>query len=235
LFAWIAVFAINSGVGSFRRSYDQRVYLDMFTELATTISRTGTVRNLSVSTTAARAELSREYITFFQYRVPEIIEQAIGIGGALIALTFYDPRIAASCALIVVPLLFVYRVYRTRVRRLQATVHDRLEQTYDVFQTGDPDRVRTYYGELALSQQKIANVGALTFGAMRVFLLGIFLVVLYVAIDLDNLSTGTIYSVVAYIWTFVTSAEYLPELMESWGSLKDISHRLQVGEVEPAD
>ena len=30
---WIAVFLVNSGVGSVRRSVDQRIYLDMFTEM----------------------------------------------------------------------------------------------------------------------------------------------------------------------------------------------------------
>jgi hypothetical protein len=58
-------------------------------------------------------------------------------------------------------------------------------------------------------------------------LLGIFLVVLYISIDLDDFTTGSIYSIVAYIWTFITSSEYLPELMESWTSLKDISRRLK--------
>ncbi len=62
---------------------------------------------------------------------------------------------------------------------------------------------------------------------MRIFLLIIFLVVLFISIDLDNVSTGDIYSIVAYIWTFVTSSEYIPELMESWTSLKDIAKRLR--------
>jgi hypothetical protein len=61
---------------------------------------------------------------------------------------------------------------------------------------------------------------------MRGILLFIFLAVLYIAIDLDDFSTGSIYSIVAYIWTFITSSEYLPELMESWTSLKDVSNRL---------
>jgi len=51
--------------------------------------------------------------------------------------------------------------------------------------------------------------------------------VLFIAIDLDDFTTGNIYSIVAYIWTFITSSEYLPELMESWTSLRDISKRLQ--------
>jgi hypothetical protein len=61
---------------------------------------------------------------------------------------------------------------------------------------------------------------------MRFILLFIFLAVLYISIDLDDFTTGSIYSIVAYIWTFVTSSEYLPELMESWTSLKDVSNRL---------
>ncbi len=62
----------------------------------------------------------------------------------------------------------------------------------------------------------------------RATLVGIFLVVLYIAIDLDYFSAGELYSIIAYLWTFVTSTEYLPELMESWTSLKDISKRLKM-------
>jgi ABC-type multidrug transport system fused ATPase/permease subunit len=79
----------------------------------------------------------------------------------------------------------------------------------------------------AAFKQKIANWGALNFGVMRFILLFIFLGVLYIAIDLDDFTTGSIYSIVAYIWTFITSSEYLPELMESWTSLKDVSSRLK--------
>jgi hypothetical protein len=67
---------------------------------------------------------------------------------------------------------------------------------------------------------------------MRIILLFIFLAVLYISIDLDDFTTGSIYSIVAYIWTFITSSEYLPELMESWTSLKDVSSRLNKASLE---
>jgi hypothetical protein len=57
--------------------------------------------------------------------------------------------------------------------------------------------------------------------------MAIFLVVLYIAIDLDDFTTGKIYSIVAYLWTFVTSTEYLPDLLESYASLRDIQDRLR--------
>jgi len=227
LLFWITAFMTNSAVGALRRSVDQKIYLNMFTEIATTVSRIAVEHGLNVSKTAARAQLSREYITFFQYRMPEILEQIIAIGGALIGLAFFDHRIALACSAVILPLVLVNRIYNKKVVSLQATLHDSFEETFEVFSTTDPEKVHSYYAELARPQQKIANWGAASFGLMRAVLLVIFLVVLYIAIDLDNFSTGSIYSIVAYLWTFVSSSEYLPELLESWTSLKDISRRLK--------
>jgi len=231
LLFWIAAFMTNSGVGAVRRSVDQRIYLNMFTEIATNVSRIAVDHRLSVSKTAARAQLSREYITFFQYRMPEILEQLIAIGGALIGLAFFDYRLALTCSVVMLPLILVNRVYNKKVVALQSALHDSYEETFEVFSTKDPEKVRSYYTGLARPQQEIANWGAGSFGLMRAVLLVIFLVVLYIAIDLDDFSTGNIYSIVAYLWTFVTSSEYLPELLESWTSLKDISQRLKTEKV----
>ena len=199
----------------------------MFTEIATSISRIGKEQGLSVSMTAARSELSREYITFFQYRLPEIIEQSISIGGAIIALFFFDIRIALTCLLIILPLLVLTSIYNKKVGAIQKDLHDTREEAFNGFSSGDPERVRAYYTAMTSGEKTIANWGAMNFGILRFFLLGIFLMVLYISIDLDGFSTGSIYSIIAYLWTFVSSSEYLPELMESWTSLKDISGRLQ--------
>jgi ABC-type multidrug transport system fused ATPase/permease subunit len=231
LFVWISVFLLNSGVGAARRSIDPKIFLTIFTEVATEISRTGNKQNLSTSKIAARAELSREFITFFQYRIPEIIEQTIAIVGAVIALMFFDYRIALACLFIVLPLMVIMKLYNKKVSKIQKELHDTREEAFEIFSTREPEKVNAYYKRQSGSERKIANWGALNFGIMRFFLLGIFLVVLYISIDLDDFSTGNIYSIIAYLWTFVTSSEYLPELLESWTSLKDISHRLKTEEV----
>jgi ABC-type multidrug transport system fused ATPase/permease subunit len=227
LFLWIGVFLINSGTGVIRRVVDQKIYLGMFTQLATDISSVATEKKFRPSKTAALAQLSEQYITFFQYRIPEIIEQVIQIGGAVIALALFDWRISLTCLTIVLPLILMNRIYNKRVITIQKDVHDTYENTYDIFSSQKPEEIRDYYQKSAGFKQKIANWGALNFGVMRLILLAIFLVVLYIAIDLDDFTTGSIYSIVAYIWTFITSSEYLPELMESLTSLKDISSRLK--------
>lgn len=224
---WISVFGINSIVGALRRSVDEKIYLNMFSEIASDIVAIGKQQGQPVATTTMRAELSREFITFFQYRVPETIEQIVDIGGAIIALAFFDWRIAGTCLFIVLPLLYLTRIYARKVIALQKDLHDSREEVFETFASLDPVEVRNYYRRMATIQQRIANWGATNFGIFRAFLLAIFLVVLYISIDIDNFTTGNIYSIVAYLWTFVTSSEYLPELLESWTSLKDISRRLR--------
>lgn len=226
LIIWISVFLVNSGVGAIRRSVDPKIYLHIFTEIASEISSLGKKNNLTISKISARAELSREFIIFFQYRIPEIIEQTIAIVGAIIALMFFDWRITGACSLIVLPLLLITRFYNKKVMTLQKDLHDNRERAFEIFSTNDPVQVREYYTTQSYTERKIANWGAINFGIMRVFLLIIFIVVLYISIDLDNFTTGNIYSIIAYLWTFVTSSEYLPDLLESWTSLKDISRRL---------
>src|SRR5437667_305381 len=118
---------------------------------------------LASSTPAGRAGLFREFITFLGYRAPDILEQAISIGGALIGLAFFDYRIALACAVVLAPVLVIQRVYSGRVLELQKDVHDRLETAFDRFKGLDPEEVRTYYLGIAGPQQRIATWGAASF------------------------------------------------------------------------
>jgi len=227
LVIWIGVFLVNSGVGAIRRSVDQRIYLSMYADVAADVSRSSNARNLSLSQTTARGQLSREFITFLQYRVPEVFEQIINVFGALVGMAVFDWKLSLACGIVGFPLLLINWVYATKVSKLQAAIHDRLEKVYEVFETRDPEQVRAYFKALAGPQQTVANWGAASFALVRFFLLGIFLVVLWVAIDLDDFTTGNLYTTVAYLWTIVSSTEYLPELLESWSSLRDISARIR--------
>jgi ABC-type multidrug transport system fused ATPase/permease subunit len=228
LMIWLIVFAVNSGLGVVRRVIDPKIFLNIYTKIATEVAESARRFRLNISKTATRAQLSHEYIGFLQYRIPEVLENIVAIGGAIIALYFFDWKISVTCLCIVVPVYFANRLYSKRVMILQKDFHDNYEDIYDTFSKEDPDYVHDYYQKLAAPQKKIANWGAFNFGMMRITLMGIFLVVLYIAIDLDDFSAGELYSIVAYLWTFVTSTEYLPELMESWTSLKDISKRLKM-------
>ncbi|MBA4407688.1 hypothetical protein C0389_10465 [bacterium] len=226
LILWISAYLLNSGSGTLRRRFEPRIFQKIYVQLVTKIAEDGNKAGLDSSVTAGRAHLSQDYVTFVQYRLPEIAEQSIAILGAVIALSFFDWRISLACLFISIPLIVIALLYNRNVVKLHSELHDKFEQVYDVFARKEPSQVTIIYKSMAAIQEKIASWGALNFGLMRIVLLIIFLFVLYIAIDLDNFSLGNIYSIVAYLWTFVTSVEYIPELMESRSSLKDLSRRL---------
>lgn len=232
LLLWATAFAINSGAGAVRRVVEQKIYLRLFADLAARVVQLGRRKQFTMSMVQGRIELTKGVVSFLQHRVPEILDQGIAIFGAMVSLAFFDYRLALACAAVLVPVLWVQRMYTRAVTKLQAEVHDRVESVGVVLHTGDPEQVRDYLLETARSQQEIANWGARVFAVLRVVLFVIFLVVLYVAIDLDDFTTGRLYSIVAYIWTFITSTEYMPDLIESWIALKDIEGRLRLeGEI----
>jgi ABC-type multidrug transport system fused ATPase/permease subunit len=228
LYLWIMLYAINSGTGTIRRMYEPKIFQNIFADIVTKISKRGQRDNLSTSVIAGRAELSSEYIFFLQFKIPGILEQLIAIIGAICALTLLDWRISITCMLVIVPLIFIGLFYNKRVLRLQKGLHDQCETVYDTFATKRPEQIRSLYKSMAKVESKIGKYNGYNFGFMRFILLIVFLVVLYISIDLNDFTVGDIYAIVSYIWTFINCAEYLPELMESRCALKDIAPRIAI-------
>ena len=226
LMLWVLLYAINSFSGTIRRRIEPNVFQNMNTDIAVKISENVRNNKLDHSKGAARAQLSEELVSFFQFRIPELIEQIITIGGAVIALTFIDWRISMVCLIVGVPLVIMNLVYNKKISLLQTILHDDYELVYETFETKNPENVKRIFNKMGGLQQKIGNYSAINFGSLRFVLLIIFIFVLYISIDLDKFTTGKIYSIVSYFWSFITTVEYLPELMESTISLKDIHARI---------
>jgi ABC-type multidrug transport system fused ATPase/permease subunit len=159
--------------------------------------------------------------------MPEIIDNLISIFGAVIALYFFDWRISLTCLVIVLPIYFINKFYVSKITPHQKEYHDKFEDVVDIILRKDPVQIEEYYRQLSVPQIRISKWNALNFSLLRFILLIIFLSVLYIAIDLDGFSAGELFSIVAYLWTFVTASESFPDLSESYASLKDISNRLK--------
>jgi hypothetical protein len=94
--------------------------------------------------------------------------------------------------------------------------------------------VHQFYQNMILPKTKIARWNSFSYSTVKVLLVIIFIVVLFICVDVDDFSTGKIYSVVAYLWTFIGQTDYLPDLMESLGSIKDLNTRFERDETNAA-
>ena len=226
LFIWILVYLLNVLGGTLHRLFSGTTYAKMYADIATTVIVYSQKKKHPVSQLFARAELAKEYIVFLKERLPEVTWQLSATFGAIIALFFYDWRIAAVALAVIIPLGIINNIYRKNVVKLQKDIHDSREDQYKLFEEKDITTIKAFYYNMVPPQAKIARWSSIDYGIIKVLLMVIFIIVLFICVDLDKFSTGKVYSIVAYIWTFIASTDYIPGLMESLTSVRELSIRL---------
>jgi len=226
LIPWVLLFLINSTLGAFRRIYDTRIYTRMFANLSSDVVARQLAQGEELSKVAARSSMAWHNIEFFQYNVPEFLEQLIAVGGAVIALGLFDWRLTVVGSILIILVAIGSKYYMKALQKIQSTLHDRYEDEYNIFGTRQPGKIRQYYSEIADLEIKYSIRSTFSYSVIRFFLLFMFLTTLYISIDLDRFTIGALYSIVAYVWSFVTATEYIPYLSEKWVELKDASRRI---------
>jgi len=227
LFFWIVIYFVNVVGGSLHRLFSGGTYARMYADVATKVIDESKMRNDKFSKMLIRSELVKEYITFFKDRLPEMLWQFSASAGAIIALFFYDYRIGLVCLMVIVPTGYINNLSRKKVTMLQKDIHDNQEELYKIIEDRDISGIHTFFENMISPRTRIARWSSLSFTLVKSLLVIIFIVVLFICVDVDNFSTGKIYSIVAYLWTFIGQTDYLPELMESLGSLRDLNTRFE--------
>jgi ABC-type multidrug transport system fused ATPase/permease subunit len=202
----------------------------MYANVATEVVLDSKCHEDQFSKMLVRAELVKEYITFFRERLPEVMWQLSATAGAIIALFFYDYRIALVCVTVVIPIAFINNLNRKNVVRLQKDIHDNQEELFNLIETRDTTNIIRFYQNTISPKTRIARWNAFGYSSVKILLIVIFIAVLFICVDVDKFTTGRIYSIVAYLWTFIASTDYLPELMESLASVKDLNVRFSTDE-----
>ena len=227
LFIWILIYLINVVGGTLQRFFNGEIYARMYADLATNVIDESKLLGHQNSRMIVRAELVKGYITFFKERLPEIFWQLSASIGAIIAMFFYDYRIGLVCLAIIGPVAYINNTARKKVICLQKDIHDNQEELYKMIDNKDHSGLHHFYINMIKPKTRISRWNSLSYSSVKILLAGIFIVVLFICVDLDNFTTGKIYSIVAYLWTFIGQTEYLPDLMESLGSIKDLNLRFE--------
>ncbi len=227
LLVWIMIYLLNVVGGTLHRFFSGGIYSRMYADIATQVISESESRGDQYSKMLVRAELVKEYITFFKEKVPEMFWQLSASAGAIIAMFFYDYRIGLVCLAVLFPVAYINNSARKKVMLLQKDIHDNQEELYKMIENRNSSRLHRFYRNMISPKTRIARWNSFSYSSVKILLVIIFIVVLFICVDLDNFTTGKIYSIVAYLWTFIGQTEYLPDLMESLGSVKDIDLRFE--------
>jgi uncharacterized membrane protein (DUF106 family) len=227
LVIWILVYMINVIGGALQRLFGGGIFGRMYAEVATKVIEESKSRGDPYSKMLVRSELVKEYISFFRDLLPGMVWQLSASVGAVIALFFYDYRIGMVCLVVVIPIAYINALNRKKVISLQKDIHDNQEEFYKLIENRDTSKIHKFLNNMVPPKIRIGRWNTMSFTSVKVLLVIIFVVVLFICVDVDNFSTGKIYSIVAYLWTFIVQTDYLPDLMESLGSIKDLDTRFE--------
>ena len=100
------------------------------------------------------------------------------------------------------------------------------EGLYKLFEDQNTDAISACYHRQIMPQTRISKWNWLNFTITKLLMMVILVVELFICVDVDKFSTGKIYAIVSYWWSFILSTKYLPGLMESVTSLIELNGRL---------
>ena len=224
--AFASLYLTHVGVAVLRQRHDSRTYNAIYSDVAVRVIEEQRRRGIGVARLMARSALAREFTTFFERDVPNVIAALFGFFGALAMLFAYDWVTGLAAAALILPLILLSRWQGKQTLRFSARLNDRLEREGPAIADGRPLRLRRHYRSVMGWRVRLSDVEASSWGWMQILMAALGVLVLVRAVGLPGVEAGTIFAIVAYYWNFTMAFDDVPELVQQAGQLRDIGKRL---------
>jgi len=216
-------------IGTLRHMYDTRTYSAIYVSLVTKfLSRR--IDKSNVSKLSAHSTLAREFVDFLEFDLVYVIEAAYNLFGSLVLLFFYDSAVVVLCMAVLIPVVFISRVYGKRMMYLNKKKNDELEQQVNIISDGDRRAMYEHYNNLRKWQIRISNQEAWNFGFMELLVmivLGASLLITYKASG-PAIAAGNIVGIFFYVTNFTKGLDTIPYTVQRLTSLSDITRRIEL-------
>ncbi|RMG37151.1 MAG: hypothetical protein D6725_09375 [Planctomycetota bacterium] len=225
LYILVAQHMAYTAISLSRKVYDTLAFNRIYTDIATRVAHQHRRSGAGVSTTAARTQLSREFVTFLEQSVPQLVWAGFSIIGAALMLAWYDPLCAVLAVTLLAPAAYFNRRYGRRIRRLNRDLHDELEREVDVIHQAGPEQLREHFDALAHRRWQLSNAEALNFGLIECFVLPAIIVVLMRACAISD-QAGDIFAIFRYLMLALAGLDRIPQVVQQFSRMLDTHRRL---------
>lgn len=217
-------------IGTIRHMYDTRTYSAIYVTLVSKFLKRRRYSS-EVSKLSAHSTLAREFVDFLEFDLVYVIEAFYNIVGSLILLFFYNSSVVIICLAVLIPVIFLSKLYGRRMQFLTTKKNDELEKQVDVIGSADNKTLHTHYNNLRKWQIKISDQEAFNFGFMEL----IVIIVLAASILLtyktnhEEILAGNVVGIFFYVSNFSKGLETIPYIIQRITTLTDITERIELG------
>ncbi|EGT5667217.1 hypothetical protein AGJ59_21525 [Cronobacter sakazakii] len=175
---------------------------------------------------AARVALSREFVDFFELHLPTLITSVASMAGAAVMLLLIEFWTGMACLGILAVLACFLTRFTRRNEALYGRLNNRLEKEIDMVSHAAPRALQRHYQLLARLRITLSDREAMGYFTIGVLAALLFSFTVMMMTHSAAINAGHIYSVMTYMWMFVTSLDDAPQLLEKYSQLKDIGKRV---------
>ncbi len=220
-------------IGAARRYYDTRVYTRIYRDIGEETVTASQEAGMPITMVTARANMLREVVRFFEFRVPSTVRAAINLVGSLGLLAILSVPVFFACLIGMGSIVVLSLVFSGRLFRLNSNLNDQMEREVDVFEASAPSETRDHLAALAGWQIKRSDIEALMFALTSIIMLGVLLFSLYTVVSVENAQIGTVFSVFSYVTRFQFAVNNFPAAYQESIRTLEITRRINQIALEP--
>ncbi|WP_013629920.1 ABC transporter six-transmembrane domain-containing protein [Rubinisphaera brasiliensis] len=209
-----------------RQLYDTRVFSRMYARRVSHLVISQRSAGVPTSRIAARAGLSRQFITFMEQQIPRLVTAVFSCVGGVAMLLFYNAWLVLACLLLAIPVAILNIFFARSLKRVSRDLHDRWEDEVEQIRDGSDDQIRSHYAHLSNCWVRMSDLEARTTGISEIFIVTLLGWSLIQVCGLPEVLPGDIFAVFRYLMMFVVGIDTVPRLVEQLARLRDISGRL---------
>lgn len=209
-------------IGTLRRLYDTRVYAGIYTDIA---DRTAQRGDLPVTKRAARMQLGRELVDFFEWELPQLAAAVIGVVGALSMLVYLLPPIGVGSLFVALMIGLIFFASRRRMFGLNRLLNNELERQVTMLESGKEFSRRMHLSRLARWRIHLSDLEARNFAASEL-LLGALLVGSVVVSVKAGVSIGAVLAIITYLIDLYEGLVVLPWTYQQAIRMQEIGGRM---------
>lgn len=222
-------------VGAFRRAVDTRVFTRIYADIAVGVVRSERRQREAASASAARVVLSREFVDFFERHVPVMVTAVVSMFGAVAMLVVIESLVGVASLLVLISALIILPGFARRNEVLHSRINSRLENEIRLVNRVGLRTLSRHYRMLSALRVHLSDREAGAFVITGIAAASLFGLAIACLANGQEVAPGHVYAVMTYLWSFLTSLDKAPSMVDQLARLRDIGKRVspEIGSTEP--
>ena len=220
-------------IGAMRRYYDTRVYTRIYRHIGAETVTSSQEAGLELTRITARANMLREVVRFFEFRLPATLRSLINLIGSLALLAFLSRPVFYACLAAMAVVFLISLVFSRLLLRLNARLNDQLEREVEVFESREQARTKDHLEKLATFQVRQSDLEVTMFGLSGIALTAVLLFSLYQIVLVESAAIGTVFAVFSYVTRFQQAVNTFPGTYQELIRTLEITRRINDIDVAP--